>query len=95
MYAAKAITATEWLTARQAIEDRVRVAERDLATATDTTVISDVIGRGAELKAAWPELGLDRQVAIVRAVVDHVVVEPVTKRDIKVDPARITPVWRL
>ncbi len=95
LYASRSVSATEWLTARRAIEDRVRVAERDLATATDTTVISDVIGRGAELKAAWPELGLDRQVAIVRAIVDHVVIAPVTKRDIKVDPTRITPVWRL
>ncbi len=95
MYAAKAITATEWLTARQAIEDRVHAAERDLATATDTTAISEVIGRGAQLGGQWHELSLDRQVAVIRAVVDHVVIAPVTKRDIKVDPTRITPVWRL
>ncbi len=95
LYAAKAITATEWLTARQAIEDRVHVAERDLATATDTTAISEVIGRGAQLGGQWHEFGLDRQVAVIRAIVDHVVIAPVTKRGIKVDPARITPVWRL
>ncbi len=95
LYARREISATEWLTARRAIDDRVHAAERDLAVTTDTTAIAGVIGHGAQLREQWGGLGLDRQVAIVRAVVDHAVIAPVEKRDIKLNPDRVQPVWRL
>ncbi len=95
LYARREVSATEWLAARRAIEDRVRAAERDIAMTTDTTVIRDAIGNGDQLRGDWDELGLDRRVAIVRAVLDHAVIAPVSRRDIKMDPDRVTPVWRL
>jgi Recombinase zinc beta ribbon domain len=73
-YATRSITMREWLAARKPIEDRISRAERRLARANDTDALPSLIGNGQALGRAWDSLNLDRQVAIITALLDHAVI---------------------
>lgn len=94
-YAARSITMREWLTARKPIEDRISRAERRLARANDTDALPSLIGNGQALGRAWGSLNLDRQVAIITALLDHAVIAPGVLGARSLDPARVHPVWKL
>ena len=94
LYAARRITAAEWMTARSPIQARIDAAERRLAKASNHTDLVHVIGQGGRLRTEWPTLNLDRQAAIIAAVLDHAVVTT-ARRGPTFDPARVSPVWRL
>ncbi len=96
MYAAKEITAREWMSARKPIEVRITNAERHLARATRSDALAGLVGNGDQLRIQWAGLNLQRQHAIIRAVLDHAVVDPVGsggRREF--NPDRVRPVWRL
>ena len=95
MYAAKAITAREWLAARNPIQARIDKAQQALTRATGSDALAGLVGNGEQLRASWAELNLTRRAAIVRAVLDHAVVGPGTPGAQRLDPDRIRPVWRL
>lgn len=94
-YAAKHITMREWLSARAPIEARIGEAERRLSRATRTDALRGLVGHGDALSAQWAGLSLDRQHAIVRAVLDHAVIGPGLQGARSLDPARVRPLWRL
>jgi len=91
--AARSITMREWLAARKPIEDRITRAERRLARANDTDALPSLIGNGQALGRAWDSLNLDRQVAIITALLDHAVIGPGQPGARTLDPARVQPVW--
>jgi site-specific DNA recombinase len=96
MYADKDITAQEWRAARHRIEQRRTEARRTLSRLQGTSVLDPYVGGGDELRTRWAELNLSRQVAIVKAVVDHIVIHPATlvgRRGL--DPDRVQAIWRL
>jgi DNA invertase Pin-like site-specific DNA recombinase len=95
LYAARAITAAEWLTARKTIEARLTGNRRRQAQQAGSTVIAGHIGNGSALRSEWPEMALGRQAAIVRAVIDHVTIGPGTLGARSIDPARVDVHWRL
>lgn len=95
LYAAKQIGAREWMTARNPIEERINDAERRLARMTRTDTLSGLVGNGTQLRGKWAGLNLDRQHAIVRALLDHAVIAPGALGARAVDPNRVDPVWRL
>ena len=95
MYAAKQITMREWMTARKPIEDRIRDGQRRLDRITRTDSLSGFVGNGDALRAQWSELNLTRQHAIVRAVLDHVVIAPNEVRGGSFNPERVDLVWRV
>jgi site-specific DNA recombinase len=95
LYAERSISAREWLQARNPIEARIRQTERRLARLSNNTALLDVVGQGSALRTAWTTLTLDRQAAVVRAILDHAVIAPGTPGARSLDPARVTPVWRL
>ena len=95
MYASKQIPAREWMTARKPIEARVKDAERRLARVTRNDALTGIVGNGQALQSQWAELNLTRQHAIVKAVLDHVVIAPGTSGARALDPARVDLVWRL
>ena len=78
-YAERLITMAEWLKARVPIEKELQRAQTRIARETGADVIAPHIGAGADLREAWSDLPLSRQSAIVGAVIDHVVVNPVGK----------------
>jgi hypothetical protein len=89
------IRLTEWLSARKPIEQRRETATRELRRLTRTEAIADHVGNAAELRRAWATLSLNRQHAIVSAVLDHVVIGPARRGLNRFDPGRLEPVWRI
>lgn len=94
-YAARAISMPEWMTARAPIQQRLANAQRALGHATQTTALSGLVGNADSLRSTWSTLNLSRQHEIVRAVLDHAVIGPGALGARELDPARVSPVWRL
>jgi site-specific DNA recombinase len=94
-YAAKSISHREWSAARQPIQQRIDLATRRLSRISPTHRIDEYVGRSTALRDAWTDLALTRQQAIIRIVLDHVVVNPAVKGRNTFDLARFTPIWRL
>jgi hypothetical protein len=95
LYGARQITAAEWMAAREPIQARIADAERHLTRASNTAALDGLIGAGDALRAQWGSLNLDRQSAVVRALVEHVVIAPGTPGARTLDIERVQPVWRL
>ena len=94
-YAAKTISHREWLTARKPVQARIDSAKRRLSRISATHRIDDYAGRSTALRDAWADLPLTRQTAIIRIVLDHLVVNPATPGRNTFDPDRFNPIWRL
>ena len=60
-----------------------------------TAALDGHIGNAAGLRERWQTLPLSGQAAIVAAVLDHLTVNPGTRGLNRLDPARLTPVWRV
>ncbi len=89
------ISRAEWVTARKRLEQRLEADRRALARLTQRDAIDAYIGRGNELRARWDSLNLSRQVAIIKAVLDHAIILPAaTPGRHGLDPARIEARWR-
>lgn len=95
LYAAKSITAREWMEARNPIQARIERTEQTIARATRSDALTGLVGNGEQLRASWADLNLTRQAAIVRAVLDHAVIGAGTRGAQSFDPARVRPLWRL
>ena len=94
-YAAKTITHPEWLAARKPIQARIDATKRRLSRISPTHRIDEFAGHSAALGEAWADLPLTRQTAIIRTVLDHLVVNPATPGRNRFDQDRFSPVWRL
>lgn len=89
------ISRDDWLNARARIEPRLVANHAALARLTERDAVSPYVGRGSELRERWATLNLDRQVAVVKAVLDHAIILPATtpgRHGLDLD--RIEPVWR-
>jgi len=95
LYADRAITAAEWVQARRTIEERLSQARRRLVSAMGAQDAFHYIGQGSVLRGQWPTLNLDRQRAVVKAVLEYVVIHPGKMGIHWVDPQRAEPIWRL
>lgn len=95
LYAEGAVSAREWIAARDPINDRITQARRDIAQATDTSSVVDLMGTGDILRGEWDDLDIDRQQAVVKSVLDHVVIAPGTPGSRSLDINRVQPVWRV
>jgi site-specific DNA recombinase len=95
LYANREISATDWSRARKPIEARLRSAKGRLSRLQHTTMLDGLVGNATALRSQWPTLNLNRQRAIVAAVLDHAVVGPGRRGGNRFDPDRVRPVWRL
>lgn len=95
LYADGAITAREWIAARDPITERITAARRDIAAVTDTTAVFELVGTGGALRTEWDGLDLGRQQAIIKAVLDHAVIAPGTPGARRLDIDRVAPIWRV
>ncbi len=89
------ISKAEWLYARKLVEKDLSAARKQLARLDGTTAADEWAGRGQELAAMWggPGMSLYRQVAIVGAILDRVVIHPAARSGNRMDPGRVKPVW--
>lgn len=74
LYANGAVTAREWIAARDPIIARIAETRRAIAAATDTTDVQELAGTGRLLRLQWDSLDIDRQQAVIRSVLDHAVI---------------------
>lgn len=95
LYAEKAITAAEWMTARKPIEARIDTSKRRLARSSGNEALARIAGTGEQLGAQWADLPLTRQHAVISAVLDHAIVDPAQRSGGGFDPQRVRPIWRL
>lgn len=95
LYADRQITSREWIAARNPIEARIRDTERALMRLTRSDALTGIIGNGQQLRSSWNTLNLTRQAAIIRAILDHVIIHPGKPYATSFDPNRAELIWRL
>jgi len=95
LWAAKAITAAEWLAARNPIEARRTETRKHIAQMTGSAALNGLVGNGEQLRTAWHSLTLPRQVAIVKAVANHVQMNPGRRGARTLEPNRFQIIWAL
>ncbi len=93
-YANRLFSRSEWMAARDPIQERIDQARRRLSRLSPTTAIDEYVGHADLLETAWIDLSLSRQQAIVRAVIDRISVKPAV-RGRGFDRERFEPVFRL
>jgi site-specific DNA recombinase len=89
------ITKRQWLVANKPLEAEDERLKRELSRVSRVPVLADLLGNASTLRTQWPTLDLSRQQAIVKALLDHVVVGPAVRGRTRFDPSRLRPVWRL
>lgn len=94
-YGERTITLPEYLAARKPIEARIEAARRRITRVTRTDALTPYVGASGALRAAWTDLPLSRQRAIVAAVLDRAIVRTAVRGRTRFDPDRIEPVWRV
>lgn len=95
LYADKAITAVEWMAARNPIEARIATTTRRLASRSGNDALTGLVGNGEQLRTQWADLPLTRQHAVIAAVLDHAIIDSGTPGARTLDPERVRPLWRL
>lgn len=93
-YAQNRITMREWLTARDPLQRQLDDARRQSARDSNITILSEHAGKAGMLRRRWPDLTLDQRHAIIRAVLQQVLVGPGRRGYNRFDPGRFDMVWR-
>lgn len=93
MFGAGEISRAELLAARKTAEAIIVDAQRQLDQITGTHALDGLVGNGRTLMASWDTLNLDRQHAIVRAVIEHATILPGKPGIRSLDPSRVVPTW--
>jgi len=96
LWSDSAITSGEWKTARDHIDLRLQSNRRAVSKLRGNSDLTPLIGNGQMLRKQWETLNLSRQVAIVKILVDHVLILPAPTRGPKQQILeRVKIVWRL
>lgn len=93
MWAAGAISRSEWLTARSGIEARLESGRREYARERNGAALEEFVGRPGALRAAWDGLSLDRRRAVLRSVIDRIDIGPARRGVNRFDPDRVDVRW--
>ncbi|MGH9222819.1 MAG: recombinase family protein [Acidimicrobiales bacterium] len=94
LWAAKQITRAEWQQARTDIARRLERNEATLRQVEAARAVRNLAGTGREVRAGWSTTPVDDKRELLRALLDHVIVEPVGGTGGKFRPERLQPVWR-
>lgn len=73
----------------EVIQERIDEARTQLSRITRTKALDAV----HDIDVEWPDLGPDRQRAVLDAVLRRVVVDPATGPRNRFDPDRVSPIW--
>jgi hypothetical protein len=92
VYGAGRITITEWMRARDPLEEQLARARRTRDEASGLLILAD-FREPRVLRQAWPKLSTDERRTILAAVINRVVIAPAEKRA-RFDPDRISIEWR-
>jgi DNA invertase Pin-like site-specific DNA recombinase len=84
----------EWKRMRDGLNAKLVEAQSAMAADTTDAAVGRYAGQPGVLAEAWADMPLDRRQAIIRSVVEQVVVAPVGKATNVFDPSRVTITWR-
>jgi site-specific DNA recombinase len=84
----------EWRTAREPINRRIETNQRKLQALSNSEALHALGNIGPDLASQWEGLDITRQHAIIKAVLDHAVVNPSPPSPV-FRPSRVDPHWRL
>lgn len=93
MFAAGDITKAEYLAARPVAEAKAAEAARVLESLSSANTLESLVGSGSRLRERWDTYPLDRQHAIIRAILPSATITAGTRGRGNFDPNRITPHW--
>lgn len=93
-YVERAISRREFLTARDALQRRIEENMASLKVPASKAALAGLPRTLDELNGTWISLDIDRQRAILQAVVEEIVVKPGRPGRRYFDPARIEVRWR-
>lgn len=93
MFSAGEISRFEWKAARDPLEAQLTGVDQQLSRLSTATTLDRLVGQGAALRDRWEQMTLERQAAIVRAVLDYATILPATSN--RFDAGRVQPVWVL
>jgi site-specific DNA recombinase len=94
LYAGQSISASEWMTARGPIEERLNKAKAALARTAGASALEQFVRGGPSIREAWPSLSLSRKRAILFAVLDSITISAAIRGLNRFDPRRVTLDWR-
>ncbi len=95
-YAAGRISHGEWAAARAVVVNRLERAQAELQSAPRGAALGQVPRERNELERWWADATLDRQRAVLKVLIERVVVRPAGKGGNRFDASRIEPpVWRV
>lgn len=95
-YAEGRISRQEWLRVRDIVAARVEAAESSLRGTRHAAVLRHLPRSATDLVRAWnKDMSLEQQRAVVRAVVERIVVHPANRRSPQFDPSRVEIIWRV
>jgi hypothetical protein len=91
MWADRQLTRVEWEAARESLSQR---REQLMRQADDHWRREGLDNVDSELRQAWPALPLHKRRAVIKAVVEQVIIHPAARRGQRFDPARVEIRWR-
>ena len=94
-YVERVISRREFLAARDLLEERISKGRTALQQTTNVHFLTGLPRSHEGLEAVWGGLDIGRQRAILKAVVEHVIVHPGTPGRRIFDPSRIEIRWRV
>lgn len=94
MFAAGEVSRMEWKSARDPLEAALTAIDQQLARISGASTLAQVVGQGRALQQGWDGLNLERQHAIVKAVLDYATITPAQSQG-HFHPDRIVPTWAL
>lgn len=93
MFGAGDITKAEYLAARPVAETKAVEAARALESLASADTVSSLLGNGSVLRDRWEGYSLDRQHAIIRAIMPSATIGPGSRGRGNFDPERVQPHW--
>ena len=87
------ISKEEWISLKQNVGKRVRVAEAEVARLSRVSAVRDLAGTGRALRARWPAMDVEERRRVVHATLDHVVVLAAEPPRQVFRAERLQPAW--
>lgn len=95
-YAEHLIDLKSWIKAGDKLRANIEAKRRELSHRSGSQVLTSYLGAGSPLRQRWGVLGLDQQQAIIKTIVDAVVINPAKQRGPHLpDLSRIDVRWLL
>jgi hypothetical protein len=94
MWAKGELSKAAWSAARDQLARELEEARSRVASRVTEEAAAELVGKGASLARRWEHLDTERRRAVVRAVLEAVVIAPTTRANNFFDPDRISYVWR-